>query len=103
MIDNWIRNRLEKQGLIVIPQSLANSYRDLVEEKRTLHQALRQIGGEYNTLLKDYAELASEKKLKSDLKDSKISTKGAKGRDLIDLYVRTYSIEFEDDTEEEFE
>lgn len=103
MIDNWIRNRLEKQGLMVIPQSWARDYEDLVEAKQTLHQALRQIGGEYNALLKDYAELASEKKLKSDLKDSKIDTKGAKGQDLIDLYVQTYSIEFEDDIEEEIE
>lgn len=100
MIDNWIRNRLDKQGLMVVPKTWAGDYTEVVAKKEMLHKVIREIGREYNGLLRDFAELAPEKKLKTDLKEADVETKGIKGEDLIDLFVETFKIDFNDDKEE---
>ena len=101
MISKWICKRLDKQGLMVVPKSWAGDYADVVTKKEVLHKVIRDIGREYNKLLKDYANIAPEKALKHDLKDAHVETKGIKGQDLINLFVETFRIEFEEDTEEE--
>ena len=101
MISKWICKRLDKQGLMVVPKSWADDYADVVTKKEVLHKVIRDIGREYNKLLKDYANIATEKALKNDLKEAHVETKGIKGQDLINLFAETFRIEFEEDTEEE--
>lgn len=101
MIDKIIDAHLEKQGFTRVPSSWTEDYRRIVEKLRLSNRTLREIGREYNTLLQEHAHTLSVKAIKAELKDIDISTTNIKGEELVELYVNTFAINFEDDTETE--
>lgn len=101
MLENFIDKQLKKQGFIRVPISWTDDYKSLVEKNMASDKMLRIIGKEYNVLLE---ELANEKPitwLKEALQEIDVNTKGLNKEELIKLYVDTYAVEFDDDTEEE--
>lgn len=101
MLENFIDKHLEKQGFMRVPITWSNDYRELVEKKSSVDRLVRELAREYNVLLR---ELATEKPiawLKETLKELDVDIKGLNKEELIDLYVETYEVSFEDDTEEE--
>ncbi len=103
MLDKIINKHLERQGFMKVPKSWANDYKSLGDKHLEMTHIVREIGTQYNELLREFAEISDNKYLISILEEIKIDVTGIK-RDrekLINLYVEAFSITFEDDIEEE--
>ena len=102
MLDKWIDKQLKKDGFMRVPISWREDYKSLVEKKQTTDKMIREIGREYNNLLKEKKKKKSISWLKDALTEVGISfDKGVSKEDLINLYVNAYMVNFEDDIEEE--
>lgn len=101
IIDKIVKRHLDKNGFIKVPKSWADDYKGLVDKKREADRVLRELGREYNTLLKEFASEKSVAWLKESLGELKYDVKSLNKEQLIDLYVETFSVLFEDDTDEE--
>lgn len=102
MLENIIDKHLEKQGFIRVPKSWPKDYQDLVEKHRMLNKVLRELGREYNEILQELAENKGPKWIKDSLKEIGVKVeKGINEEALIDLYLETFKVEFEDDSDEE--
>lgn len=97
MLDNWIDKRLEKQGFIRVPKSWTEDYRQLTEKNDSINRLFRELGREYNATLRELAEAKGPKYIKEALNEIDIDTTGIKKEDLIELYVNTFAVTFEDD------
>jgi alanyl-tRNA synthetase len=97
MLDNWIDKRLEKQGFIRVPKSWTEDYRQLTEKNDAINRLFRELGREYNNTLRELAEAKGSKYIKEALAEIDIDTTGIKKEDLIELYVNTFAVTFEDD------
>lgn len=97
MLDNLIDKRLEKQGFIRVPKSWTDDYKQLTEKNDAINRLFRELGREYNATLKELAEAKGPKYIKEALNEIDIDTTGIKKEDLIELYVNTFAVTFEDD------
>lgn len=97
MLDNWIDKRLEKQGFIRVPKSWTDDYKQLAEKNDAINRLFRELGREYNATLRELAEAKGPKYIKEALNEIDIDTTGIKKEDLIELYVNTFAVTFEDD------
>lgn len=97
MLDNWIDKRLEKQGFIRVPKSWTDDYKQLAEKNDAINRLFRELGREYNATLRELAEAKGPKYIKEALDEIDIDTTGIKKEDLIELYVNTFAVTFEDD------
>lgn len=97
MLDNLIDKRLEKQGFIRVPKSWTEDYRQLTEKNDAINRLFRELGREYNETLGELAEAKGPKYIKEALAEIDIDTTGIKKEDLIELYVNTFAVTFEDD------
>lgn len=97
MLDNWIDKRLEKQGFIRVPKSWTDDYKQLTEKNDAINRLFRELGREYNATLRELAETKGPKYIKEALNEIDIDTTGIKKEDLIELYVNTFAVTFEDD------
>lgn len=100
MLENFIDKHLKKQGFIRVPEAWSTDYQELVEKHSASNKLLRELGREYNSLLQEIAEAKGPKYMISGLNEIDIKTDGIKGQALIDLYIKTFAIDFEDDTDE---
>lgn len=102
MLDNFIDKRLDKQGFMKVPKSWSKDYVELVEKHRTLNKVLRVLGEEYNEVLRELAECKGVKWIKDALKEIGVEMKkGINNEELIELYLDTFKVDFEEDTDEE--
>lgn len=101
MLDKFIKRRLEKQGLIVIPKSWADDYKELVEKNKELHRIIREIAREYDNLLQELAEHKTVSELKKELEEIGIKGNSNSKKELVEAYINTFKINFDDDTDEE--
>ena len=101
MLDNWIDKRLEKQGFIRVPKSWTDDYKQLTEKNDAINRLFRELGREYNATLRELAEVKGPKYIKEALNEIDIDTTGIKKEDLIELYVNTFAVTFEDDYDTE--
>ncbi len=97
MLDNWIDKRLEKQGFIRVPKSWTDDYKQLTEKNNAINRLFRELGREYNETLRELAEAKGPKYIKEALNEIDIDTTGINKEDLIELYVNTFAVTFEDD------
>lgn len=101
MLDNWIDKRLEKQGFIRVPKSWTDDYKQLTGKNDAINRLFRELGREYNATLRELAEAKGPKYIKEALNEIDIDTTGIKKEDLIELYVNTFAVTFEDDYDTE--
>lgn len=101
MLDKFIGRRLEKQGLMVIPKSWADDYKELVEKNKELHRIVREIAREYDNLLQELAEHKTISELKKELEEIGIEGNSNSKKELVETYINTFKINFDDDTDEE--
>ena len=101
MLEKMIDKHLKKQGFIRVPASWTDDYKGLVHKKTLGDRMIREIGKEYNQLLKEFAEDKSQKWLKEELEELKIDINGLDKEGLINKYVEVFSVTFEDDFNEE--
>lgn len=101
MLEKMIDKHLKKQGFIRVPASWTDDYKELVHKKTLGDRIIREIGREYNQLLKEFAEDKSQKWLKEELEELKIDINGLDKEGLINKYVEAFSVTFEDDFNEE--
>lgn len=97
MLEKWIDKHLEKHGFIKVPKGWNDDYKELINKNQGISKLLRELGREYNTLLGDYAKTMTKKAIKDELTEMKIDFTAED--DLVNLYVKTYGINFEDDTD----
>lgn len=104
MINKIIDKYLEKEGFTRVPKTWINSYRELYEKHELAHKLCREIGKEYNILLKEFAEGKTIKYLKDSLKDINVECDNVNEKEkLVELYVNSLKVTFEDDHEEVIE
>ena len=101
MLDKFIGRRLEKQGLMVIPKNWADDYKELVEKNKELHRIVREIAREYDNLLQELAEHKTISELKRELEEIGIEGNNNSKKELVEAYINTFKINFDDDTDEE--
>ncbi len=101
MLDKFIGRRLEKQGLMVIPKNWADDYKELVEKNKELHRIIREIAREYDNLLQELAEHKTISELKRELEEIGIEGNNNSKKELVEAYINTFKINFDDDTDEE--
>ena len=101
MIEKIIDKHLEKRGMIKIPTSWTDVHREVVHKLEESRRATRELGREYNELLAEYAATLDPAKVKEALKSIDIDITGVRGKKLVQLYIDTFSVSFEDDYEED--
>lgn len=102
MIENLIDKHLKKQGFIRVPASWSDDYRGLVEKHSTVTKLVRELGREYNEILRELAECKGSSWIKNTLTELGVEfDKNVNKEELIKLYVQTFQVEFEDDFDEE--
>ena len=55
MIENLIDKHLKKQGFIRVPASWSDDYKRLVEKHSAVSKVVRELGREYNEILRELA------------------------------------------------
>lgn len=104
MLDKIIEKRLQKEGFIKVPKSWAEDFKELVEKNRVLNRTVREIAREYDNLLRELAEGKSASWLKKELKEVGIEVEKQQSKEeLVESYLNTFQINFDDDTDEEVE
>lgn len=102
MIENLIDKHLKKQGFIRVPTSWSDDYKRLVEKHSAVSKVVRELGREYNEILRELAECKGSTWIKDALKELGVEfKKDINKEELINLYVQTFQVEFEDDFDEE--
>lgn len=101
MLENLIDRHLEKQGFMRVPKSWSEDYKNIANKKLATDKVLRELGREYNALLKDFAESKTQKWLKEDLEEIGIDVSGLNKEELIQKYIDAYEVSFGEDFDEE--
>lgn len=101
MLENLIDKHLEKQGFMRVPKSWSEDYKNIANKKLATDKVLRELGREYNALLKDFAESKTQKWLKEDLEEIGIDVSGLNKEELIQKYIDAYEVSFGEDFDEE--
>lgn len=100
MLEDWIDKHLAKQGFIRTPMSWSKDYQELAIKHQNLHKMVRDLAREYDNALVELAECKGEDYIISELKEIQIDPGDKKGQELIDLYINTFGVNFDDDVEE---
>ena len=101
MLENFIDKHLKKQGFVRVPESWTKDYQELVQKYKTLSLTVRDISREYNSALEEILEAKGPNYARSALNDLDINTDGIKDEEVLDVYMSTFGVSFDDDTDEE--
>ena len=77
MIENLIDKHLKKQGFIRVPASWSDDYKRLVEKHSAVSKVVRELGREYNEILRELAECKGSTWIKNALKELGVEELGA--------------------------
>ena len=90
MIENLIDKHLKKQGFIRVPASWSDDYKRLVEKHSAVSKVVRELGREYNEILRELAECKGSTWIKNALKELGVEFK----KDINNLWRYTISFNY---------